>query len=847
MTTRRRFFAFTASLLTLTGGLWLAVGLAQEAKTPAPEKLLPADAVVYIGWDGTDAHRAAWEKTAAYEALVKSGLGDITARLIEYAETQGGNGATMRQMVTGLEKLASSGFQLTVGIPNSGDGPPAPQGTIVIPGGAAALPEIKAIVAQMPPGTVENEKVGSRQVTRVQLPELSGVEVGWWAEGKHLVVAIGTGAVDTALNTAAGKAPSLESSSVFKKYRAKTDFDVALTAWVDLGQVRKLVGGMPLAGPPSSQPDTKAATVNDILKSLGLDRIGPAAMRMGFKGKALWTESTIEAPSPRTGLLAWDAKPITLADLPPLPAATDGFYAGRLNWPAAGAGLIRIAAEITDLVNGGNAPPFDVQFDGLQRQLGVDFQRELFDSLGDLVVLYGDTRQGVLGLGTGLAISVKDAKALREALDKLVGRFMQASGPFVQINAVKRSSRVLTYVEIQGFPIITPSWAIDDKWLVVGLAPQTVDAFLLRMDGKLERWVPPAEVKAVLAEMPGKFNSLTYSDPRDGLRTALGGAPLLMSIMGVRMMQPGMPGGPPIGAASPISMADLPPAEVVTQPLFANISVSSMTDKELRWTSRSSLPAVPLLGGAGIGGAGTAAPIMAALLLPAVQQAREAARRAQSKNNLKQIGLALHNYHDTFNQFPAGTHDNENLKPEQRLSWQADILPYIDQAQLYNQIAFDKSWEDDANLGVLKMRLPVFLSPGLAFDANGKVGYTHYVGIGGLGKDGPMLKIGDAGAGFFGYDRACSIRDITDGTSNTMAVSEAIKDFGGWGVGGPSTVRALAKQPYINGPDGLGSPWRGGMHVLFADGSVRFVSVNINPQILEALATIAGGEVVGDF
>jgi prepilin-type processing-associated H-X9-DG protein len=843
MTTRRRFFAGITFLIVLGGGLWLAVGLAQDAKTPPPEKLLPADAVLYVGWDGTDAHSAAWEKTAAYEALVKSGLGDIAGRMVEFAETQGGNGAVMRQMVTGLEKLASSGFQLTVGIPISGDGPPAPQGTIVIPGGAAAIPEIKAIVAQMPPGSVENEKVGSRQVTRVQLPALSGVEIGWWAEGKHLVVAVGPGAVDTALNTAAGKAPSLESSPVFKKYRAKTDFDVAFTAWVDLGQVRKLLGGMPLA-PPSAG---KAGTVNDILKSLGLDRIGPAAMRMGFKGKALWTESTIEAPAPREGLLAWDPKPITLAELPPLPAATDGFYAGRLNWPAAGAGLIRIAAEITNLVNGDNAPPFDAQFEGLQRQLGVEIQRELFDSLGDLVVLYGDTRQGVLGLGTGLAISVKDAKTLREGLDKLVGRFMQASGPFVQINAVKRSNRVLTYVEMQGFPIITPSWAIDDKWLIVGLSPQTVDAFLLRMDGKLERWVPPAEVKAVLAEMPGKFNSLTYSDPRDGLRTTLGGAPLLMSIMGARMMQPGMPGGPPMGAASPLSMADLPPAEVVTQPLFPNISVSSMTDKELRWTSRSSLPAVPLLGGAGIGGAGTAAPIMAALLLPAVQQAREAARRAQSKNNLKQIGLALHNYHDVHNEFPAGTHENEKLKPEQRLSWQADILPYVDQAAIYNQITFDKPWDDDANLGVLKMQLPVFLSPGLAIDPNGKVGYTHYVGIAGLGKDGPQLKIGDMGAGFFGYDRACSIRDITDGTSNTMAVSEAIKDLGGWGVGGPSTIRALTKQPYINGPDGLGSPFRGGMHVLFADGSVRFVSVNINPQILEALTTIAGGEVVGGF
>ena len=93
--------------------------------------------------------------------------------------------------------------------------------------------------------------------------------------------------------------------------------------------------------------------------------------------------------------------------------------------------------------------------------------------------------------------------------------------------------------------------------------------------------------------------------------------------------------------------------------------------------------------------------ILVALLLPAVQQAREAARRSQCQNNLKQIGLALHNYHDTHNQFPPGTHETGDLKPEQRLSWQAEILPYLDQAPAYHQLSFDKGWEDEANLNVL--------------------------------------------------------------------------------------------------------------------------------------------------
>ncbi len=850
MTRRQSVFAKTLLLMLVGSACCLCPGFAQDAKSPAPEKLLPADAVLYVGWDGTAAHRAAWEKTAAHEAVVKSGLSDVVAKLTEFLEQQAGNQAPVRQVVGGLESLLASGFYLAVGAPNTGDGPPAPQVTLVVPGGAGAIVQINAMAGQIGAAgaaEVENEKVGSRAVTRLRLREMPGMEFGWWAEGKHLVVAAGMGAVDTALNTAAGKSPTIESSAVWKKYRAKADFEVALIAWIDLTAIRKIAGPIPVAPPAPGQAPT---TVADILKSLGLDRIGPAAMRLGFKGKTIWSETTIEAPSPRTGLLAWDSKPISLTDLPPLPEATDGFYAGRMDWSAAGQGLIKIGTELSQKMNGPNAPPMDAMLNGIQQQLGLNLQKDLFDPLGDLMVFYGDPRQGVFGLGTGLALSVDDAKTLRATLDKLITVLVQAAGPDVRVGAAKKSGRTVQYLEFPSFPLISPAWTVDDKWLAIGLSPQTVEAFIRRLDGKLDRWVPPADVKAALAEMPAKYTSLTYSDPRDGIRTAMGMAPFLVSsvaLVGMRTAQ--FPGAPVQQQPEfPISAADLPPAEAVTRPLFPNLSVCTMTDGEIRWTNRTSVPAVPLLGGAGVGSIGTTAPVLVALLLPAVQQAREAARRSQSKNNLKQIGLALHNYHDTFNKFPTGTHENEKLKPEKRLSWQADILPYLDQAPAYNQIDFKKAWDDEANANVVNIKLPVYLNPSsLAVSPDGKVAVTTYVGLAGIGKDGPLLKVNDPKAGFFAYDRATSIFNITDGTSNTMIVCDVSKDLGPWAAGGKSTIRPLTAKPYINGPDGLGGVHQGGMNVLMADGAVRFVSEMINPDIMEALVTIAGGEVVGDF
>jgi prepilin-type processing-associated H-X9-DG protein len=98
----------------------------------------------------------------------------------------------------------------------------------------------------------------------------------------------------------------------------------------------------------------------------------------------------------------------------------------------------------------------------------------------------------------------------------------------------------------------------------------------------------------------------------------------------------------------------------------------------------------------------------------------------------------------------------------------------------------------------------------------------------------------------FAYNRATRLQDITDGTSNTIAISDG-SDPGPWGAGGHATIRALTEKPYINGPDGIGGPHAGGVSVGLCDGSVRFVSENIDPSVLEALVTIRGGESVGSF
>jgi prepilin-type processing-associated H-X9-DG protein len=176
----------------------------------------------------------------------------------------------------------------------------------------------------------------------------------------------------------------------------------------------------------------------------------------------------------------------------------------------------------------------------------------------------------------------------------------------------------------------------------------------------------------------------------------------------------------------------------------------------------------------------------------------------------------------------------------------AAILPYMDQNALYRSLDLKKAWDSKGNSRFTKLKIQTYLNPG--FGSNSATsGQSHYVGIAGVGKGAELLALPSQRAGVFGYNRITRIRDITDGTANTMMITEASKNFGPWGAGGNVTIRALTKKPYINGPDGIGGPFNGGCNVLFADGSVRFISKNINPKIFESLSTIQGGEVIGGF
>jgi prepilin-type processing-associated H-X9-DG protein len=216
--------------------------------------------------------------------------------------------------------------------------------------------------------------------------------------------------------------------------------------------------------------------------------------------------------------------------------------------------------------------------------------------------------------------------------------------------------------------------------------------------------------------------------------------------------------------------------------------------------------------------------ILIALLLPAVQAAREAARRAQCCNNLKQIGLAMHNYHDTYGSFPPAYIADADGKPMH--SWRVLILPFIEQSPLYDQYDFNEPWDGPNNILLADLIPSVYACSSHPL-AGSDTCYAMIVGPGTI-SDGPS---------------ATRLQDMIDGTSNTLMIVEAAGSGINWME--PRDLDAGTISFQVNDPAetaGIKSDHPGGANVAICDGSVRFVSEQTPVEMIESMSTIGGQE-----
>ena len=274
--------------------------------------------------------------------------------------------------------------------------------------------------------------------------------------------------------------------------------------------------------------------------------------------------------------------------------------------------------------------------------------------------------------------------------------------------------------------------------------------------------------------------------------------------------------------------------------------------------------------------------ILIGMLLPAVQQVRAAARRTQCANNSRQVGLALLNYESAQQEFPAGwvTGIANNPLAEPGWGWSAKILPFVDAGNLYKQIDFSVAIDDHVHESAIATTIPVFLCPSETVEeivnldihvehgehdhenlrqddhdhGHGElwVSRSNYSGCFGSTEieDSPLR-----GNGMFFANSKTAMRDVVDGSSNTIIVGERRNELGpiSWVGMVPEVDEPFARIVAVtdHAPnhsdqhfEDFGSNHSGGINVTLVDGSTHFVSDNVDSSVFQAMGTRSGRETI---
>ncbi len=819
-----------------------APALAADGSPPSLARYVPKDGLVgYVEFDGLDAHADAWHKSAAYKALNETTLGALLEDLLRQMGDAPNPAAPVKltgaELVTMVEHVFKSGFVIGIAPPpEEGATPSEPRGVIVLRD--AARKDVRALFAKVMGASKGQAKIiakGKRKLINVTDP--GGASWCWWPEKDDLVITSPPADyADVVLETIDGKRANASDHPIRAALLKEEDgFPPVALAFADLSKI---------ALPPEA---AKA----------GLDGLKQVDFRWGFQGEALMSIVRLAAPAPRKGVLAVLDQPIfTAKDLPPLPAGLPGFTVLSLNPDKLYATLSGLAKDL-GARDGETTDKAEAAFKETTR---LQLREDILSQLGPKFAFFTQKPAGgaasvpIPGLPVAvevpeitLILQVADGPKFAKTLDKLMTaantQLKALGGPPLPpgeaappggvppLEFQKASAKEATYTltpppgTLPPGPLseTKPTVALGKSSLVIASTPAAARKVLkLELEGATApgRWKAEGEFAAMVEKLPAKMMFLSVSDQRQTIPPLIANLPAILQAANARAMMaaPG-PAGMPGGQGIPLKVdpSKVPKAEDLAKHLFPASFAVGIDDAGLRLMSRESIPSITSPATAGV---------LVALLLPATQSAREAARRAQCRNNLKQIALAMHNYHDTMGKLPPAAITSKGGKP--LLSWRVAILPYIEQGDLYNRFKLDEPWDSPDNKKLIAEMPKTYLCPSVA---NPKPGTTTYMAITGKG----AAFEGKEGLGF---------RDITDGTSQTLLVVESAEAVP-WTKPDDLPIDADPARPLAK----PGSKHPGGFIALFGDGSVKFLKSTLDPKTLRALMTRAGNEVIapGDY
>ncbi len=848
--------ALVIGIVLASGSIGMGEEPARKGEDAPLARYFPREDLIALGeFEGFNVHGDDWRKTSTYRILNETTAGPMLQHLASQAVDRilggsaRGKGGAGSDVIAIVEHAFRSGFAFGFS-GRAGATKPACAVMVVRGGGREGIrPALERLIDARnaaygtAPETVK--KPGSRQVS--QMVDAGGTGYAWWFEGEDFVVSLlSAGGADDIIEVLEAKRPNAVAHPVRSSLvKENTPFTPIGWAFFDVSAI------------PAWSP--KAA-------ALGLDTIRRVESSWGFEGEALMSRVRLMAPAPRTGAVAlFDQPSFDLKGISHWSPGLDGFLAASIK-PAS---VLELLSELAESLNANERASFDAIFEKVEKTTGRKLKEEILAPLGPRFLLssvpskVSAPSNALSGLALGLMnvpratlmIEVDDPVAYGKVLDDVVKGINQiftthngggeGEEPKLQIRPLPGSEkgyRVSVWPTLFPLPAgVRPTLMLGKRHLVVATTPDAARA-ALALEGQ-SGGPPSGDPLAVgLGKCPKTMTMFWVRNDRSSLLAELtANLPVLTQIVDLRrftgifapnapfqMMargrvavraQPVRSGPKGVVAVDP----DLIPAPDDLRPfLFPAWYSVSANDEGIEFLSRE---AFPLFNPA------VTWPIALAVALPARQASLVAGLRAKSVNNLKQIGLALHNFHAANESLPPVASRNNDGKP--LLSWRVAILPYIGQGPLYNEFHLDEPWDSPHNKPLIARMPSTFALPG-AKTPVGTTYYRTYSGVGTLFDPTPK-----EGVSFTG---------VTDGTSNTIAVVEAreavpwTKPDAEMAFDGENPLNFIQAKPLTQ----LGGHFSGGFNALFADGSVKFLKETINLITLRALVTRGGGEVISN-
>jgi hypothetical protein len=439
---------------------------------------------------------------------------------------------------------------------------------------------------------VKQTKRGERAVFEVKDGRF---QAGWWQEGNHVVLVLGTEPLARILGVADGSRPNLTSTPLYKSVTSFKNYETVARGYVDLVHGVKV---LQQPGKTLNQVEKlkEIAARKVIVTQFGLTGLKSLMFYAGFEGKAQRSTLILNLvpPAQRKALLrlvtaSADFRPEQ--EFPPLPPDASVVSVHHLEWDTLYDAILQTARAYKQMQAFQANKLIPEPLPDIDALLGINLRKDLLAALDSPLVLYNSFSEGPLFLGLGVAVKVKNAKKLSATMNTLtttLSKVVENIGGKVSVKKTTYRGADLFTLSGDGDLPLSPSYTVHKDWLVVGLFPQTVKGFIRRSEKKQAVWKMPSEAQKALLALEKKSEkrrlaSLSVTDPRPILGRLLALAPL--AARAVRLPE--------------FDIAKIPHAQTVTEPLFPNVTVLVDEGDALRWESHSSLE----LSGGFVGGA----------------------------------------------------------------------------------------------------------------------------------------------------------------------------------------------------------------------------------------------------